>query len=353
MATDVTHTSKVAVGGSNTNSNTILHTSSSSSSSSIDNSTEAGDKQAAAEIPQPFAEQQDSELPDYGLEVCTASYKASYISDVQAGQDPSALFKWGCSGIPGCAPASVSRMIASLRKRGKDDILSWVPCDLFRIIRGRSLWLMGDSQTHGFYKAMVCVMSTFNEPNMTADVPVTTAPDHVQRIKDTVIKDPAGGKGIPFCRHLVQGTRICHVHVNKGFHMRDDYLPNLELLTVQKSDFVISNFGQWHHMQTDPYSKLVQDFVKYWQNHREELPLMAWRDNSAAHYTTVNGDLPHPKDMKQFMPAGQGCVAAEGVTIGPGSLLQGENIYVMSGTPAFALMRCCWCVHAVARHPGT
>ncbi len=43
-----------------------------------------------------------------------------------------------------CQGPAVQRMLDSYRQRQQHDFLEFVPCDLFRLIQGRTLWVVGD-----------------------------------------------------------------------------------------------------------------------------------------------------------------------------------------------------------------
>ena len=49
-------------------------------------------------------------------------------------------------------------MLRGYRDRKWDSILTATPCDLWRFIRGRTLWVMGDSQSLDLFKALQCFL---------------------------------------------------------------------------------------------------------------------------------------------------------------------------------------------------
>ncbi len=51
-----------------------------------------------------------------------------------------------------CPGDAVAELIQSYQDRGWDDLLTWMPCQMFDLIRGRTIWLLGDSQNGYFYR---------------------------------------------------------------------------------------------------------------------------------------------------------------------------------------------------------
>ena len=59
---------------------------------------------------------------------------------------------------PICSDWVREGQLAEYRARGWASILSATPCDLWRFLRGRTLWIMGDSQSQDFFKALQCFL---------------------------------------------------------------------------------------------------------------------------------------------------------------------------------------------------
>lgn len=47
--------------------------------------------------------------------------------------------------------------------RGWESILRLTPCDVWERLKGRTLWISGDSQSLDFFKAVICFMFEFWE----------------------------------------------------------------------------------------------------------------------------------------------------------------------------------------------
>lgn len=73
-----------------------------------------------------------------------------------------------------------------------------------------------------------------------------------------MIKVEEKGKGVPRCRYLLGGTRVCLIRANYGDEMVHNFLPNLGLLNATTNDILVANFAFWHHMSADTYGRLVK-----------------------------------------------------------------------------------------------
>lgn len=65
-----------------------------------------------------------------------------------------------------CSGAFVSEMVGRFRSMpGRyQSLLDLQPCDLFRQIRNRTLWIVGDSNAQRYYKQLSCFLSPFLWP---------------------------------------------------------------------------------------------------------------------------------------------------------------------------------------------
>ena len=59
---------------------------------------------------------------------------------------------------PVCGTWLRDSQLRAYRDRGWDSILTATPCDLWRFVRGRTLWVMGDSQSLDLFKALQCFL---------------------------------------------------------------------------------------------------------------------------------------------------------------------------------------------------
>ncbi|KAI3432231.1 hypothetical protein D9Q98_003793 [Chlorella vulgaris] len=88
--------------------------------------------------------------------------------------------------------------------RGYELALQLSPCDLWPLLRGRTLFLLGDSQMLDFYKAVQCFLFEFwpclEQRDLTADAAA-------QQQFSTVLRST--------CVDLLQGTRVCYIRADK------------------------------------------------------------------------------------------------------------------------------------------
>ncbi len=103
------------------------------------------------------------------------------------------------------------------------------------------------SQQQYFYRQLRCFLGPFLEKAEAprCDARLTEDPRQLAAIEQRLLRGYCCGVEVPICTHLVGGTRVCHVRVNKAFHLLDDYLPNLDLLNVSLSDYLVLNVGLW------------------------------------------------------------------------------------------------------------
>lgn len=80
-------------------------------------------------------------------------------------------------------------------------MLALTPCDLFPLIRGRTVWLVGDSIMQEFMKAVQCFFVEFL-PDDLENVPLEfLTPDRA------ILERLEGG----WCAALLEDTRLCHL----------------------------------------------------------------------------------------------------------------------------------------------
>lgn len=78
-------------------------------------------------------------------------------------------------------------------------LLRMVPCDLWRALRGRQLWLIGDSQAQRFHRQMSCFLEPFILPE--AYWPEPDWRPQGQRLSSDPRCDQVG---MPRCVHTLQ-----------------------------------------------------------------------------------------------------------------------------------------------------
>ena len=164
---------------------------------------------------------------------------------------------------------------------GYEAMLTMTPCDIWPYLKGRTLWVAGDSISQEFMRGLQCFMMEFWD--MT-----------VHDIRGEILEGPElndmrervlGG----WCVALPEDTRLCHLRINfPGDIVR--LLPDYQRLTMQRSDIVILNVGLWLN-DVETYVNEMQEFVGYYQEHKVDLPFFIWRDSSVQHFNTPVGNF--------------------------------------------------------------
>ena len=136
--------------------------------------------------------------------------------------------------------ASVAAYYSSREVAGFKEIVDFSPCSLWPLIRGRTLWVVGDSHSYDFFHAVTCFLLDLWDYNFKGSFPMAEEAEafaamekHVQHSKP------------PECIPLLEGTMVCHFRVNHGQVFLGHALPLLERMALP-SDIAIVNFAHWH-----------------------------------------------------------------------------------------------------------
>ncbi|EFN58278.1 hypothetical protein CHLNCDRAFT_142251 [Chlorella variabilis] len=168
------------------------------------------------------------------------------------------------------------------------------PCELFARIRGRTLWLMGDSQAYNLYYALECFLREF-APSLRRTPPIPEADN--QKLVTVHTPRPYA----PVCLELAAATRVCTVRVDVVEHVRELLFPAFRKhLPHFKRDLVVFNFGlhyPWPGAGGEAFdaSPLYQALVAHalwWDEQRAELPPMIWMDTPVQHFKSPSGVRP-------------------------------------------------------------
>ncbi|KAL4430810.1 hypothetical protein ABPG75_006066 [Micractinium tetrahymenae] len=190
----------------------------------------------------------------------------------------------------------------------------FTPCELFQRIRGRTLWLLGDSQTWHFYYAVECFLREF-APSLRRSDPLPSA-DLVRALTTGHIVLWYKPYPVPpVCLELAQGTRVCAVRVDNASTMAEVVLPTL----MQHSpgfgrDLAVLNTGLHYYEDVmcekskcavpgkdSVYYRDLQRLAAFRERHRRRLPAMIWMDTPPQHFPGT-GDWAGSFKVKQCEP---------------------------------------------------
>ena len=230
---------------------------------------------------------------------CPYPYKRHSVDDIQNGQVPylfggerrpdcrhcSSGKTWSnfCKydnalpGNPACGADRKKWLIDGFLERGFHDILTITPCDLFPLVKGRTIWVVGDSQSLDMSKALQCFLHEF------WDLKVNNASDKFPELASTLNQ-----LRFATCSDLVKSTRICYLRADQPHTLLDLVLPIL-LTAGLLHDFVILNLGL-HNIPDyqNELGKIAAAFVEQ----KAKLPQPLWMDTPPQHFLTEFGEYP-------------------------------------------------------------
>ncbi|KAI8476099.1 MAG: hypothetical protein J3K34DRAFT_402088 [Monoraphidium minutum] len=169
--------------------------------------------------------------------------------------------------------------------------LTLTPCDLYRQLRGRTLWVIGDSISKDLIKAFKCFMIEFWDlkqyhltNNYTAMAALHALP----------------GFGEPRCIHMPGYTRLCMIHAIQGdlfvntTRAVSGVLPLIANSRLSAPDDVfVLNFGLWHgDVQRERYNRHLREVGAFWRDHKKTMPHMFWMETPKQHFAkAADGDF--------------------------------------------------------------
>lgn len=219
------------------------------------------------------------------------------------------------SGWGTCSPAQAANAFATVGKSlGGGEAARMTPCDLLPYLRGRTLWILGDSHSKAMYKALQCFLIDFwGQDGNHGECETSTDAAAVQQLFNLPERS-----GYQKCLHLTGpgGGRICFVEVVLGTSFVGNskiplggVLPLLRSKFASQDDIFYINFGVWHKKRPEWWATLrpsLEALGKDFQANKLRWPHVMFRETPAE----------HPKD-----PNGQTC-----------SAMRGYNYRVESGT---------------------
>eukprot|EP00877_Chromochloris_zofingiensis_P014357 jgi/Chrzof1/9175/Cz03g38220.t1 len=154
-------------------------------------------------------------------------------------------FNPATSGWGTCSALQQRKTLSYATQLGTAASLQLSPCDLWPYLKGRTLWLIGDSHFKVLYKAFKCFLIDFWDHTMCQ---ASTDPTLVSQLNNLPQRP-----GESQCIHMPGGTRICLVHNVLGTSLLNNQnvaygglLPMLRQKFASRNDIFIVNFGVWH-----------------------------------------------------------------------------------------------------------
>ena len=148
-----------------------------------------------------------------------------------------------------CAADLISRLAAKLLEEDRWDMLRMTPCDLWEVLKGKKLWVVGDSQALDLFKALECFLSEF-----------WSYEDWEQhRLSSPLLAGLEQPQ--PSCLRLLQNTTFCYIRIDFSEQLLHSALPYL-LGNGSPADLLVFNFGL--HGLTVEGTEAVAGYVKAW-----------------------------------------------------------------------------------------
>ncbi|CAL8465497.1 g5033 [Coccomyxa elongata] len=198
--------------------------------------------------------------------------------------------QFGLDGFGQCWGGRREQLIHYYLQRGFNDILTFTPCDLWPMLRGRTLYFSGDSQTQDFMMAAHCFMYEFTDLGWHE-----LGEDGVNAAKRRPGFVWHTGPG---CVLLPADTRICFLRCDTVSCMMGEVLKKVARVGKRR-DFLVLNFGL-HFSET--YREELQGLVNEVAKLRAEgeFPQLIWKDTAPQHFQTTFGEYPEDKPKPPF-----------------------------------------------------
>ncbi|KAK9908972.1 hypothetical protein WJX75_005467 [Coccomyxa subellipsoidea] len=192
-----------------------------------------------------------------------------------------------------CKVREVANLMSDLKSRGMD-LAAFEAKELFEIIKGRTLWLIGDSQTERWYDSIECFLSDFlTEEPRAAPLQDTSSNLWLMNLDERLPYQ--GSFWSPpkpaICAHYQDNTRVCNIRINKADELA---YPALRVLhsKVQNlhRDIAVVNAGLHYGIGANQkYTEDLQFFLDFVAQHKDDLPLLIWKDTPPQHFTFEKG----------------------------------------------------------------
>ncbi|WIA34853.1 hypothetical protein OEZ86_013151 [Tetradesmus obliquus] len=180
-----------------------------------------------------------------------------------------------------CQLSQTPGIMAALQQLEGDALSHFSPCELHEYLKGRTLWVIGDSMMRNIYYALRCFMTDFWDHSVgeCAASPNTALLKEIFQAADTNQTSVMGHHAItdmPGCVHLLAGGRICWVNSVRGEEFaastpgEPSLLQLLQGKAARKRDIFFINFGRWHFnncagLQLDTYRRSLRQLAAFYK----------------------------------------------------------------------------------------
>ncbi|WIA19826.1 hypothetical protein OEZ85_005734 [Tetradesmus obliquus] len=222
-----------------------------------------------------------------------------------------------------CTVSAANHSLALVGTLGGGEALQLSPCDLVRYLRGRTLWLIGDSHARFFYRALQCFLLDFwNQQECQATLDSQA---------EAQLADMPAAPGGAYCFHLMGAAsgRVCMVHVVLGSSLVENpqvaeggVLPLLQQTFAQPQDIFYINFGIWHknmERYESTYLPALEALARFYKATKARFPHVVFGETPAQHQRDGSGQ--QCAAAAGFIAAGSSTAnaAASGATSGAAS----------------------------------
>lgn len=170
-----------------------------------------------------------------------------------------------------------SLLDGQLNEMHRSDILTFTPCDLWKHVSGRTVWVSGDGTVEDMFKALECFLYEFLEQPVQWRKPMKLNAKQSNRLGILRVE----------CLNFIQDTRMCFIRCDVGTCQLNHVLPFLEI-SSKINDLYVVNFGL--HFDHN-YINHLSDFVGELKLQRHKLPQVIWKDTAPTHYSNPLGDF--------------------------------------------------------------
>ena len=164
-----------------------------------------------------------------------------------------------------------------LSEMHRSDVLTFTPCDLWKHLSGRTVWVSGDGTTEDMFEALQCFLYEFVQQPAQWRKPMKVNGKQSNRLGILKVS----------CTEFIQDTRMCFVRCDVAQCQLSHVLPFLEI-SSKINDLYVVNFGL--HFDNN-YINHLSDFVGYLKLQQNKLPQVLWKDTVPTHYSNPLGDF--------------------------------------------------------------